>query len=245
VFLSPSDLNHFVECEHLTSLDLLAIDGQGVEKEKDPQAEIVRVKGFEHEPAWLRRLRSEGKQVVEIAADGQVDWDRDAARTEQAMRDGAEVIYQGVFVDAPWRGIADFLIRVERPSTLGDWSYEAWDAKLARHPKPYFILQLCWYSEQLARVQGVEPRQMHIVLGSRDTVAFSPRDFLAYYRAVRARFIRALVPLDSPAPGCAICRSTTLAIPSNRLRRPNLLLTKSDDSSTPAPSPIEPVPVAD
>ena len=27
LFFSPSDLNHFVECEHLTGLDLLAIDG--------------------------------------------------------------------------------------------------------------------------------------------------------------------------------------------------------------------------
>ena len=50
---SPSDLNHFVECEHLTALDLLAIEGNGVAKEKDPQAEIIRAKGLEHEQAWL------------------------------------------------------------------------------------------------------------------------------------------------------------------------------------------------
>src|SRR5688572_24398059 len=173
LFFSPSDLNHFVECEHLTSLDLLALDGRGVEKEKDPQAEIIRAKGFDHERAWLQHLRAEGKQVVEVAVDGEVDWERDAARTERAMRDGAEIIYQGVFVDAPWRGIADFLIRVDRPSDLGAWSYEACDAKLARHPKPYFILQLCWYSEQLARLQGVDPSSMLIVLGSRETVAYS------------------------------------------------------------------------
>ena len=40
LFFSPSDLNHFVECEHLTSLDLLAINGFSVEKsekEKVPQ----------------------------------------------------------------------------------------------------------------------------------------------------------------------------------------------------------------
>ena len=59
------------------------------------------------------------------------------------MRDGAEIVYQAVFVEAPWRGVADFLVRVDRPSSLGGWSYEASDAKLARHPKPYLILQLC------------------------------------------------------------------------------------------------------
>src|SRR4051812_15986456 len=91
LFFSPSDLNHFIECEHLTALDLLALDGRGVLKEKDPQAEVIRAKGFEHEAGWLQHLRESGTQVVVIAGDDRVDWDRDAARTEQAMRDGAEV----------------------------------------------------------------------------------------------------------------------------------------------------------
>src|SRR4051812_519524 len=221
LFFSPSDLNHFVECEHLTTLDLLAIDGQGVAKATDPQAEISRAKGFEHEQAWLQHLRAEGKAVVEIAGSGgDVDWERDAARTEAAMRAGAEVIYQGVFVDAQstpaghtaparWRGIADFLIRVDSPSALGGWSYEASDAKLARHPKPYFILQLCWYTEQLARIQGLPPRRMHVVLGSRETVDYAPSDFMAYYRAVRDRFMRALhdhaETYPSPVGHCHVC----------------------------------------
>jgi uncharacterized protein len=209
LFFSPSDLNHFVECEHLTSLDLLAVDGMSVEKDKDPQTAIIRKKGFEHEYAWLERLRAQGKQVVAIAADGAVDWERDGERTIQAMRDGAEVIYQGVFVDATCRGIADFLMRIETPSSLGAWSYEASDAKLARHPKPYFILQLCWYTEQLARIQHLRPRHMHIVLGSRETLAFEPSQFLAYYRAVRARFLRALEArrptYPAPVGHCRVC----------------------------------------
>src|SRR6187399_756049 len=94
LFFSPSDLNHFVECEHLTTLDLLAVEGRGVAKEKDPRAEIVRQKGFEHEQARLERLRDEGKQVVSIGVPGEIDWERDAIRTERAMREGAEVIYQ-------------------------------------------------------------------------------------------------------------------------------------------------------
>jgi hypothetical protein len=115
---SPSDLNHFVECEHLTALDLLATEGNGVAKEKDPQAEILRAKGFEHEQAWLQHLREEGREIVEIAVNGNADWHRDAERTAAAMRNGAEVIYQAVFVDNDWRGVADFLIRVDRASRL-------------------------------------------------------------------------------------------------------------------------------
>ena len=60
-----------------------------------------------------------------------------------------------------WHGISDFLVRVNEPSDLGSWSYEAWDTKLARHePKPYFVLQLCFYTERLATIQGREPEWM-------------------------------------------------------------------------------------
>ena len=127
LFFSPSDLNHFVECEHLTTLGLLAVEGIEIEQEIDPQAEIIRAKGFEHEQACLARLRAEGRHVAEVAdtaVPGTIDWERDAARTIAAMRDGADVIYQGVFVDPPWRGVADFLFRVDTPSALGGWSYE-------------------------------------------------------------------------------------------------------------------------
>ena len=211
--LSPSDLNHFLECEHLTMLDLPAVEGKIVAREKDPQAEIIRAKGLEHERAWRQNLQAEGKTIVDIAGDGPIDWARDAARTEAAMRDGAEVIYQGVFLDGSWRGIADFLVRVETPSRLGAFSYEAWDTKLARHPKPYFILQLCWYTEQLQRVQGVAPARMHVALGTGDTIAFSPTDFLAYYRAVRGRFEGALdahrETYPVPVGHCHVCGYAT------------------------------------
>ena len=146
---SPSDLNHFVECEHLTALDLLAIEGKGVAKEKDPQADILRAKGFEHEQAWLQRLREEDREIVETAVSGNADWHRDAERTAAAMRKGAEVIYQAVFVDGDWRGIADFLIRVDRASQLGPWSYEARQSLRVILP-PSFILQLAKYTETFA-----------------------------------------------------------------------------------------------
>jgi predicted RecB family nuclease len=213
LLFSPTDLNHFVECEHLTMLDLLAVEGRGVVEETDPQAEIILAKGIEHERAWLRRLQAEGKVVTDVAGSGPIDWARDAARTEDAMRGRAEVIYQGVFLEHDWRGIADFLVRVDTPSSLGSWSYEAWDTKLARHPRPYFILQLCWYTEQLQRVQGVAPARMHVVLGTGETIAFPPPDFLAYYRAVRGRFQRSLEErretYPMPVGHCYVCGYAT------------------------------------
>src|SRR5690606_22246697 len=104
------------------------------------------------------------------------------AATEQAMREGAEVIYQATFLRGQLRGHADFLLRVERPSALGEFSYEVADTKLARRAKPYFILQLCFYSELLAAAQGAEPEHIHVILGDREHHSFRRAEFSAYFR---------------------------------------------------------------
>jgi predicted RecB family nuclease len=182
---SPSDLNDFLECEHLAALGLAVSRGELARPAaEDPQAELIRRKGEEHERAYLAQLRAEGKSVLVVDTDDR-DWERAARVSADAIRSGShDVVYQGVFVDADgWRGVADF---VERQ---GDGSYEVADTKLARHSKPYFLLQLSFYSEQLGRVQGPLPERMHVVLGTNDRESFRVADFIAYYRRVRARFI--------------------------------------------------------
>src|SRR5258705_13997638 len=90
------------------------------------------------------------------------------------MRAGAEIIYQATFVLGDWRGRADFLERVEQPTALGPWGYEALDAKLARAEKPTYVLQLCFYTEAIASIQRVTPDPMHVLL------AFSERCTLCH-----------------------------------------------------------------
>jgi uncharacterized protein len=195
--LSPSALNSFLECEHLVALELEVARGRRERPRADnPQAELIRRKGEEHEAAYLESLRAAGKSVVEP---------RDAAEAEEMIRAGeVEVIYQPVFRDpAGWTGRADFLERRH------DGTYEVVDTKLARHAKPYYILQLCFYSEQVARIQESVPAHMHVVLGSGERVSFRPEEFGAYYRRVRARLERfvARPPATEPWPcaHCAIC----------------------------------------
>ena len=84
------------------------------------------------------------------------------------MRRGEEIIYQGYLACDDFAGYPDFLVRVESPSDLGAWSYEPWDTKLARHTKPYFLVQLCCYAEMLERAQGVRPQHLRVVLGVTD-----------------------------------------------------------------------------
>src|SRR5215510_8291099 len=159
---SPSDLNHFLECEHLTYLEQTR-DHSVPLRGRDAHAELLARKGLEYEQAWLERFRNDGRSIVSIARSEERDWAADARKTVDAMTEGADIIYQGVLVSGEWRGISDFLVRVEEPSAAWPWSYEAWDTKLARHTKPYFVLQLCFYTEQIAAFQGREPVHMHVL----------------------------------------------------------------------------------
>jgi predicted RecB family nuclease len=199
ILFSPSDLSGFLACEHLTALELA---GTPKPERDDLQVELVRRKGEEHELAYLETLRGAGKQVAEIRIEER-DWAAAAAATEAAVRSGVDVVYQGVFLDGGWRGVADFLVRGE------DGVYEALDTKLARHAKPAYILQLCFYNEQLARIQGREPGRIHVLLGSGEVESFRPEEFGAYYRRARGRLERfaADPPATEPWPcdHCGVC----------------------------------------
>lgn len=209
VILSPSDLNAFLECEHKASIELQRhLDGSRVEESENPEAEILRRHGLEHERSWLERFKTDGRSVVEIPS-ARDNWEAAAEWTLRHMRDGAEVIYQAVLVDSHWRGVADFLVRVNVPSELGPWSYEAWDTKLARKAKPAYVLQLAFYSDQIERIAGHRPEFMHIILGTNETERLRTDDFLSYYRAVCGRFQRFVAerPATYPHPvaHCSRC----------------------------------------
>src|SRR5262249_30013486 len=105
-----------------------------------------------------------GVCAAEIPAD--ISWTRAVALTAAALQAGAAVVYQAALqsADGEWGGRADFLIRVDRPSALGFWSYEAVETKLARSTRAPALIQLSLYSELLQSIQGIEPERMHLVL---------------------------------------------------------------------------------
>jgi len=220
---SATDLVAFLACEHLTDLELAALAGLVERPQRvDPELDRVVKRGEQHERRFLAERRAEGLTIEEIRVPEGVDrgtgYRAAAAATVAAMRAGAEVIYQAAFFDGRWLGFADFLRRVEAPSDLGPWSYEAWDTKLARHTKGSAVLQLALYSAQLARLQGREPEFMHVALGgsAREVDHLRVADYAAYVRAIRAQFeafTGGRAPVVYPPPSrpdpvehCEICR---------------------------------------
>ena len=224
LIFSATDLINHLECPHLTHLNIeVALGREDLEPSRSDTTNLVARKGDEHERAHLDRLAGEGREIVRIESEPGLEGTRAGAReTVDAMRAGAEVIYQGVLFDGVrWRGYSDFLHRVERPSGLGSFSYEVSDTKLAQRVKPYFLLQLCFYSELVELIQGVAPERMHVVLGTRETQAFRVAELAAYYRSVKGRFeavidgdgrteatIGAALSATYPEPveHCGVCR---------------------------------------
>ncbi|MFN2529334.1 MAG: TM0106 family RecB-like putative nuclease [Candidatus Baltobacteraceae bacterium] len=188
---SATDLNNFLECEHLIELERLVALGERERPAKSAQAQLIANKGIEHEARHLQRLQTRFDDVVTIEVSGEntaESLQSAAGSTTRAMQAGARIIYQGVFFDGTWLGKSDFLVRVETPSAKWAWSYEVADTKLALHTKPYFILQLSFYSDQLAAIQGTLPAHMHVILGDGREEDHRVEHYRAYYLRLRERF---------------------------------------------------------
>lgn len=211
VVLSPTDVTGYLECRHLTALDLQHAQGTlPPPPHVDPMFDIVTGLGMAHEREHLDRLRARCRTVVEIP-----DSDDPRVREEAtaaAMRAGADVIYQATFLSGRWRGHADFLLkRDDRPSALGSWSYDVADTKLARRLKVPALLQMASYAEHLVRLQRTPPEFLTVVLGDGTEERFRYADCAAYFRRVR-RDIEGWVDTGpgatrpEPVPHCSICR---------------------------------------
>ncbi|MBA2528234.1 MAG: TM0106 family RecB-like putative nuclease [Pyrinomonadaceae bacterium] len=207
---SPTSIADFLACQHLTALNRARAAGE-IKKPffPDPGLELLKKLGLAHEQAYLRySAEDRGLEISKIP--DEISWNEAAAQTVAAIHRGAEVIYQATFITGQWHGRADFLIRVEKPSGLGDWSYEVVETKLARSTKARAIIQLCFYTDLLSTIQGVVPDYMHVVLGGgAQPEKFSVQRYLAYFRKVRREFEAAYQAkaetYPEPVELCRVC----------------------------------------
>ena len=211
--LSPSDLVTHLGCAHATELDRRVLAGELARPSvRDADLDVLRRRGDEHERAQLARFTDAGRSVVEITCRGSEVADLLAAEAETlaAMRAGADVVFQATFFDGRWRGAADFLLKVPRPSDLGAWSYEVADTKLARRVKPSALVQLCAYAEQVARLQGVWPEELVVITGDGAHHRSRTADVVAYHRRVKQQLESTVAgPLEPteavPVEHCGVC----------------------------------------
>jgi uncharacterized protein len=207
--LSATAIANFLTCQHLTALDRAEAAGE-IKKEffPDPGLELLIRLGLEHEQAYLKGLREEGLGIVEIPTEtSRADA---VAATIAALQKGVDVVYQPVLLDRESYGRADFVKRVDKPSKLGNWSYEVIEAKLARSTKVRAVIQLCHYSLLLSKIQGADPDWMHVVLGGGTAPEkFLTSHYLAYFRKIKREYEEASAcskpTYPEPNEHCRVC----------------------------------------
>jgi predicted RecB family nuclease len=210
VLYSASDLVNFLECEHLTTLDLIDLKTPLPKTESSDDAKLIQAKGFAHEGRYFDELKAQCASVVDLTQI-QGGLAQKAAATLDAMRAGAEVIYQATLRDGPYIGHADFLRRVPRSSKLGPYGYEVVDTKLSRSTKAKFVIQLAFYSNLLAKAQGSAPHLMHVRLGDQREEVFPFADYARYFAGLAERFLERVggdsVPTyPDPCERCDLCK---------------------------------------
>lgn len=209
--LSASDLSAYLNCRHLTELErAVAVGALARPKFWDPLLEVLWQRGLKHEGDYVEHLGAGGLAAVRIGGTG-ID-DAAVEATLAAMRAGTPVIVQAALRLGRWTGRADVLRRVETPSDLAAWSYEAVDTKLSRQTKGGTILQLSLYSEMVGAAQGLQPEHMHVVQPWTNFVpeTFRTADYAAYYRRIKAGLEASIdgepqQTYPDPVAHCAIC----------------------------------------
>ena len=187
IFFSPSDLAEFAACRHATALNLVNLDTELKKTEADENLKILQAHGDLHEKNYLARLKQEGRQVVEIPS--KLTQPERNSLTLQAMQQGAEVVFQAALEDGPFRGYADFLLKVDRPSALGNYSYEVADTKLASSGKARHLVQIALYSDMVEAVQQVAPASASLEFGSGKSKNYRLDAYRHYVRRLKSRFL--------------------------------------------------------
>ena len=183
IIYSPSDLISYfaspfaswMERYHLENPTMITPDLETEDKK------LVAQIGDDHEQVILQELENSGQRIAKIERES---FAQATERTKQALLDRVDIIYQAALEDDRFAGYSDFLILDKQGS------YQLWDTKLARSPKPYFAVQLCCYAEMYAATSGEPiPEKFGIILGNGQRVEFRTEDYIHYYRRIRENFL--------------------------------------------------------
>src|SRR3984957_2767092 len=181
---SPTDLIRYLSSPFASWMERHFLENpKAVTPDKDSEERrLIAETGDKHEASILAGIRSPTPGMFEISKKNLSDA---REKTAAALKLGAPVVYQAFLEMDGFAGYSDFLIR----SSAGD--YQVWDSKLARRAKPYYAIQLCCYSEMLARLQnGKLPEKFGVILGTKERVEFRVEDYFHYYLSLKDAFLK-------------------------------------------------------
>ena len=189
-FISPSDLNNFVACKYTIKNEIKFLNKEITKNADRVNDKLWKEMGIEHEKKHHKILKTKYKKSIEIksAKDEQSRFDE----TVGAMQKGYDLIYHAYLIDENFRGEADFLIKTNTSSDLGDYSYEVYDTKITRNIRPRHITQITAYSDMLGKVQKLLPEKMYLIDGSDEKHTFKTIEYIDLFNHGKKEFIKFL-----------------------------------------------------
>jgi uncharacterized protein len=172
--LSATDLANHLGCIHLSQLNRAAAQGL-VRRPRwnDPLGDLLRERGHEHEKAYLAHLRAtQSLKVVEIPGGSDAGGEHHGRGDARRRRS----VYRAPLSGARCAGRADFLIKVPRPGSLGSWSYEVTDAKLATETRGHGPSAAYLFGARRGD-QGDKPEQAHRRASTTSTQQYRLADY--------------------------------------------------------------------
>ena len=209
ILISPSDLNNFVSCKYLIINEIKYLKKLIKKNEETIDQKLWKKYGLDHEKKYLEIFKKDYKKIVSINQD-ETEEIRNK-KTIDAIKSGYDLIYHGFLIDDNFRGEVDFLIKTEKPSDLGDYSYVVYDTKVSRKPRPRHIYQITAYSHMLSKVQGVLPEKMYLIDGADIFHHYKPKEILDLYLFKKSNFEKFIKNVENEkiypekCNHCALC----------------------------------------
>lgn len=191
----------YVKCPRLAALDLHL--SRSERRPPTEWEEFAAQRGRDFEAHYVQRLPIVAPVYPER------DFAAGAAATAALLRDGVEWMHQAVLQTEDRLGLPDLLRRLPGASALGDHHYEVLDVKTSGRPRGEQILQVVFYAQLLAELQGRLPEHGALILKDGREERFRIADYAAACDEV-VRELRALRAEPGAArpflqAGCGSC----------------------------------------
>jgi predicted RecB family nuclease len=199
--ITATHVYSYVKCSHLAALDLHLPRSE----RRPPTAweEFAAQRGRDFEARFVAKLPVVAPSYPER------DFTAGAAATLALLHEGVDWIHQAVLQDDDRLGLPDLLRRVPGASAFGDFHYEVVDVKTSGRSRGDQILQVVFYSQLLADVQGRLPTHGALVLKDGREERFLVADYAAAcdevvgeLRRLREDLARSRPFLQASCSGC-------------------------------------------
>ena len=195
ILISPSDLNNFVSCKYLTINEIKFLKKIIKRNEESIDQKLWKKYGLDHEHKHFQIFKKDYKKLISINQEESEEIRYQ--KTIDAIKAGHELIYHAYLIDNNFRGEVDFLVKTKNPSDLGKFSYEVYDTKASRKPRPRHIYQITAYSYMLSKIQGKLPEKMYLIDGADIFHHYKPKEFIDFFLFTKSNFENFLDNIDN------------------------------------------------